>query len=437
MGDIDEGLGPLAYRFAIEIGDTELSDDVMDLVTGGGDATTGIESGDDTAEGASFGSGGEGDNRFAPFGASGAAHEIDLATDTAEKARAHRIGGDLTGEIDLEGGVNGDHLFILGDIERVIDIIGGMEFDEGVIIDEIVQFLGAKKEASHNFAGVECFLTAGNDTRFDEVDNAIGEEFGMNADMFVIGEGLEDGIGDRADTHLEGGAIGDDFGDELADFEMGGGSAAEGGFGEGGVGFDDVVDLANVDEAIAESARHVGVDFGDDEISGLGGRFGGADFDTEATETMLIGGGDGDERDIEGDNFVTEETGDFGEEDGGEIGAPFLDCLADVGADEKCIVAEGVAVVRGDVGGADEGEDVEEFDVFEVGGASDEAIDEAGGGASAPADVDRLVGFDAGDGVDIISHFLAVNFFPIHKISLYSDCGQGVKGWPRAAARRG
>ena len=66
----------------------------------------------------------------------------------------------------------------------------------------------------------------------------------------------------------------------------------------------------------------------------LGGRLGGAHFDAEAAKAMLVRRRQGDEGHVYRQVAIAEQAGDFVEKDGREIGAPFLDSLPYVVADE-------------------------------------------------------------------------------------------------------
>jgi hypothetical protein len=77
------------------------------------------------------------DHRFAAFRAGRAAHEIELPAESAVGPRADGIGTDLAGQIHLNGGVDGYHVVILRDHERIVDVAGGMEFEHGVVVNEV------------------------------------------------------------------------------------------------------------------------------------------------------------------------------------------------------------------------------------------------------------------------------------------------------------
>jgi hypothetical protein len=138
VGDVDELLGALADGAAVEGGDAVFGDDVVDVVAGGDDAGAFVEHGDDAADGVVFGGGEEGDDGQAVFGAGGAADEVELAADAAVEAGTDGVGADLAGQIDLDRRVDGDHAVVLGDVEGIVDVVGGVHLDNRIVVNELV-----------------------------------------------------------------------------------------------------------------------------------------------------------------------------------------------------------------------------------------------------------------------------------------------------------
>jgi hypothetical protein len=59
--------------------------------------------------------------------------EIDLAAEPAVDKSSDRVGADLPGDIHLDGRVDGDHVVVAGDVERMIDIVGRMGSMTGLL----------------------------------------------------------------------------------------------------------------------------------------------------------------------------------------------------------------------------------------------------------------------------------------------------------------
>ena len=226
-----------------------------------------------------FGRGGQGDDGLAARRARRAAVEVRLAADAGVELGAERVGAHLAGEVDLEGGVDGHHLVLLADDERVVDVLGGVEREQGVVVDVVVELLGAHAEAGDDLAPVGGLLGAGDDAGLDQVDDGVGEHLGVDAEVLLLLEELDHRVGDAADAHLEGGAVLHERGDVLADGRSSrSGPSPVGLVGEGVcrlderlVHRDEDVEVVDVHEAVAQGPRHLRVDLGDHEAGVRGG----------------------------------------------------------------------------------------------------------------------------------------------------------------------
>ena len=56
-----------------------------------------------------------------------------------------------------------------------------------------------------------------DDARLDEIDHAVGEHLGVDAEIVLVEQAPQHRVGDRADAHLQRGAVGHERGDVLAD----------------------------------------------------------------------------------------------------------------------------------------------------------------------------------------------------------------------------
>ena len=65
-------------------------------------------------------------------------YEVNLAAESGLDIGANRIRAHLAGEIQLNRRVDGDHILILADDERIVDVVDRMTFDERIIIEEAV-----------------------------------------------------------------------------------------------------------------------------------------------------------------------------------------------------------------------------------------------------------------------------------------------------------
>ncbi len=212
----------------------------------------------------------------------------------------------------------------------------------------------------------------------DHVDHAVGEELGVDAQVLVVGQVLQHRVGDAADTHLQGGAVGDHAGNVLADLEVQLGTAALRRQRNGVVHLDDAVQPADVDEAVAQGARHLPVDLGDDDARFLGRGFGGAHLDAEAAEAVLVWRRQRHQRGVQRQGAARpEEIGNLRQKHRREIGPTVVDRLAHVVADEQRVVAKGCLQLRSNVGRVGEGQDMHDLDVAQLVRAAGQALSSA------------------------------------------------------------
>src|SRR5262249_16195766 len=72
------------------------------------------------------------------------------------------------------------------------------------------KFLGRdlRREARHHLARMDLFVLARDHTSIDEVDDAAGQQFGVNAEVVALVQIEAHRGGDVADTDLEGRTVG-------------------------------------------------------------------------------------------------------------------------------------------------------------------------------------------------------------------------------------
>src|SRR3990172_5648056 len=242
---------------AVEVGDPVLGDHVADVVAGRGHARALLQHGYEARRLAAQGGAGEGDDRHAARRARGAVDEVQLTPHPAVEARADAVGAHLPRQIDLDGGVDRHHLRVLGDDKRVVDVVRGVELDHRVVVDEVVQPLRAQHEAGYDLPRVQRLALAGDDALVDQIDDPVAEQLGMDPQVFVVHEARQHCVGDGADPGLQCGAVGNEAGDVVGDALDHRVRPAHADLRQRVVHGDDVVDLADLDEAV-EARREVG-----------------------------------------------------------------------------------------------------------------------------------------------------------------------------------
>ena len=122
-----------------------------------------------------------------------------------------------------------------------------------------------------------------------------------------------------------------------------------------------------MDKAVAVGARHLVVDLRDDVTRALRSGQSGVDAYPKTAEAMRVGRRDFDERNIDRHRSAFEKFFDFAQINGRVIGAPVIDGIAHIAADEHRIVAKVPSHFRRNVGRAAHGHHVDDFYVFDVG----------------------------------------------------------------------
>ena len=129
---------------------------------------------------------------------------------------AHRVGAHLAREVDLDGRVDGDDLFVLRDERGVVGAVAGVELHLLIVMHEVEELSGAGHEGHDDSARVHLLLAVGDDAAFDEGNEAVGEHLGAHAEHVLVAEPREHRIGNAADPQLQTAAVFDEVGDELS-----------------------------------------------------------------------------------------------------------------------------------------------------------------------------------------------------------------------------
>ena len=246
----------------------------------------------------------------------------------------------------------------------------------------------------------------------------------MDAQVILLLQEEEDGVGDGADAQLKGVAVPDELGHVLADAPLHvpdlGGRQLD----DGQVGLHDAVQLGDVEESIPQGAGHPLVHLGDDQVGHLGGGFGIVHRDAQADVAVLIGGRDLDHGHV-GMEDLLQDGGDLREEHGGEIGPALRGGGPGGGPQEKAIVVE-VAVILGlAVLCLAHGHHVDDLHVFILVGVGHHGIQNVGRLAGGVGHHDAVARLDAADGLFRRAAVFLVPGFPIHMGFLLLSPGRG------------
>jgi len=303
---------------------------------------------------------------FAPIGHGRTADKIHLPADAAVKLESEGIRTHLPGEINGQRGIDGHHPVVLGDDIRIVHVLTRPEFKERIVVHIVIQAACAHAEGRDNLSRMQRLLPAGHDAAFNQIDEAVGKRFRVHAEVFFIGQIGENGIGNLADSRLNGGFIVDQIGNQPSDglgdvirrllFE----------FQKRRVVFHKRGNLAHMDKTVAQRPRHVRIHLRH-HIPGHGSRrLGDVHGNPQADIAVHVRRRDCNEGDINGHGSPLHQQGNFGKENGRVVGVPFLDGRAGVRADEERVVPEMLRVDFRRVVGEPQIQKVDHFHIGKV-----------------------------------------------------------------------
>jgi hypothetical protein len=135
----------------------------------------------------------------------------------------------------------------------------------------------------------------GDDPRLVELHHRVDHHLGVHAEVLLVLERQRRGVGDAPDAQLDGGLVGDQLGDVVADGQVGGVGLGRGERRDLVVVLDEPVDVRDVQVGVAERARQVLVDLQEDEVGVLQDVLLVGDAQRERDEALGVHRGAGDE----------------------------------------------------------------------------------------------------------------------------------------------
>jgi hypothetical protein len=106
---------------------------------------------------------------------------------------------------------------LLADDERVVDVFCRVEREEGVVVDVIIKPVGAQSETGHDLALVYRLTRTSNSTRFDQVNDTVGDHFRVDAEILFAFEETEERLRDTTNAECNGTAVFHEGADEFGD----------------------------------------------------------------------------------------------------------------------------------------------------------------------------------------------------------------------------
>lgn len=304
-----------------------------------------------------------------PPGEGRAPDEIGLIPGAAEKEPPHGIGAGLAGEVDLQGGGDGDEVVVPPDDAGVVDEIGRPEIEGGVVVDVVVALSRPHAEGRDGPVLQKVLVPVGDHPLLEEGDELVRDHVGVKPQVVLVVQVFEDGIGHLAVSGLDGATVIDQVrdiaGDPAGGLDL---RDLDGVFQEGLLEGHEAVDILDVDEAVAVGPRHPRVDLGDHQ-GGLADRLpGDVHRYPQADQAEPVRRADLDQGRVQTDVAPSEQVGDLREVGGDVVDLAFVCGLPHGHGDEeelelkppqKGFVPE--IVLQG------EGEHLEEHDILDVG----------------------------------------------------------------------
>ena len=263
MRDLDELSGALAQGLALQLGNAVLGHHIVHIVAAGGHGRALINERNDLRDGALGGGAGHGHNGAPAPAHIGAADKVYLPAHAADLPQTHAGGNHLAHQVHLHAGIDGNKVIVLADDTGIIDIVHRHHGHLGVVIHIVIQAAGAHQEGRHALAFMNIFLRVGDDTGLYQLYHAVAEHLGMDAEILLILQEQEHRVGNGADAQLQAVAVLHQGGDVLADGALHIADMGRGQLDEVSLLLHNVIQLADMDKAVAHGAGHLGVDLRD------------------------------------------------------------------------------------------------------------------------------------------------------------------------------
>ncbi len=133
--------------------------------------------------------------------------EIQHAGHAREVVLGQGIGQDLARQVDGAGHADGRHPVMAGDHGRVVDKIGRAELHGRIVVQGRIEGIRADGASGHGFAAVDSFVPVGDDAPKRQIEQLLGENFGVDAEIVFVCQGAGHGLGGRTQAQVQGGAV--------------------------------------------------------------------------------------------------------------------------------------------------------------------------------------------------------------------------------------
>ena len=211
-----------------------------------------------------------------------------LSAHAGDNRLANRVGTDLPGQVHLHRGVDCHGTRVLTDILRIVGP-RHIAYDKvGIAVHMVVQVPRTENQATDRLAGIQGFLRIVDYTPLYQRQYAIGDSLGMQAEVLVTTQGVDNRIRYAAYANLERGTVGDLLGNVATDLRLNLIRHRRRHFHQRFVATAHSADLRHMNNRVAERAGHILVDLSNHHTRTLHSRESDIGRDTVGAITVLV-----------------------------------------------------------------------------------------------------------------------------------------------------
>ncbi len=269
-------------------------------------------------------------------------------------------------------------------------MIHGTELAEGIPVYEVIELLRTQHKGSHHFVFVVVLRPAVHDPFVDEIHRAVGEHFGVHAEVALVAQEVQHGIGDAANAKLETRAIRHKIGHVSANLAVQVAHRLLRQFMQRRVEFHGAMKARDMQEVFAVDARHAGIDQADHIFRATGGSQCRHAVDAKAAEAVTVGRRHLHQDHVDGLLAAGEQCGNLTEENRRVVRAAFVDGRTGVAAGEECIVPEMLLFVRSHVRRWAKNQNVDDFHMIQLRSPGRQRLEQQGRSRATGTDINRI-----------------------------------------------
>src|SRR5262245_59154320 len=226
MRYLDQCQRSLSDGFPEEVCNAILGDDVMHVGSRDTYAIPGLQQWFDSG-GAIIGGGRKADDGLATRGTRRTTDETRLGGHTTVELAFELVDADLAGQIDRKSLCDRNHAGLAGHLLGMANLIYGKEMEPRIIVDKVVEPARSQAVAGDDTVAITRFAATGHYAGLDQIDEPVGDDIAMDAEVAPIPEMTQRLIWDPAQADLQGRAVVDDGGNiachtlcDVADLRM-------------------------------------------------------------------------------------------------------------------------------------------------------------------------------------------------------------------------